>query len=363
MYSTARSAAAAFVLLAPLCLTAPAALANGTGWVLVSDQNEDFFWSYPAGRTSVNHTGVGQYAVTFFGLGNSLNSNVQVNAWQYSGQNLHYCISAGWSSSNGTDVTAYVNCYGMNGALQDGDFSAFYQTRTSAPASGTVNFVWGNQPTTTSYTPSAFYSYNTSGGINTVFRNGTGNYFVYMPGYHGTGGNAQVTAYGSSAARCEVVDWYHNLSGINVSIQCVNASGNPADEYFSLAFTANATEASGPSTNLGGYAWANNPGLIGTYIPATQYNWNDLSTKKLNVQNIGGGVSFLNMRLPPGSPSFNGALGMVTAYGSSGEFCLPSEQGYFGSAKHEVFTVFVNCFDKTGAADSADYSGTIVTGN
>lgn len=342
-------------------LAAAQAHADGVAWLTVSDQTQFYPQSWPTGQTSYTHTGTGQYAVTFFGLGNGLSSDVQVNALQFPGQGTHYCTSNGWFSSNGTDVTADVSCFGMSGALQDGDFAIFYQTRTGAPASGTVAFLWGNLPTTASYTPSPFYSYNSTGGTNTVTRNGTGNYFAYLPGITKTGGNVQVTAYGGSAARCEVVDWYHNFSGTNVSVLCVNASGTPTDGEFDLSFTENATEAVGTNTSLGGYVWANQPTLGGSYTPVHPYNYNNVSTKKLTVQNTGGGQSFLNMSVPQGT-LFSSILGMVTAYGSAGEFCGSSELGYFGTAKHETLTLFVDCYDKNGNPLNAYYDGTLITG-
>src|SRR5690349_18877060 len=59
-------------------------------------------------------------------------------------------------------------------------------------------FLWADQPSTASYTPSTSFQGNSMGGTNTIVRNGTGDYTITLPGMAGNGGdggNVQVTAY------------------------------------------------------------------------------------------------------------------------------------------------------------------------
>jgi hypothetical protein len=334
--------------------------AQGVAWLSTVEGSQFYPESWPAGQTGFTHTDTGAYQVTFYGLGNSFDSDVQVNSVDLSGQ-PHYCTSAGWYSSNGTDVTADVDCFNPQGQPADGDFNIFYQTRTGASASGTVAFLWANQPTTQTYNPDASYSYNSTGGTNSVTRENTGLYYTFLPGFTKSGGNPEVTAYGGNATHCEVVDWYHNRAGTNVVVYCFNAAGAPTDSYFDLSFTQNTTEAVGTSTSLGAYVWANEPTASGEYTPAKVYQFNNVSTKKLDVQNIGGGTSFLNMSVPE-NVLFSSTLGMITAYGSAGEFCEDQGLGYYGSAKHETLTLTVQCYTNNGSPVNASYDATLLTG-
>ena len=205
------------------------------------------------GSNSLAVIGTGLFQVTLPGLGNGIDSNVQVNAVETNGQG-HYCTSDGWFSSNGVDVTADVACFDASGNPLLADFSLFYQARTSPPPSGAMAFLWGDQPGIaigSSYAPDASYSYNSTGGGNSVTHEGTGIYFAFLPGFRQSG-NVQVTAYGGSAARCEVADWYQNRAGANVSVYCVNAAGAATDGYFSLSYTVGTTEAAGPAADLAG---------------------------------------------------------------------------------------------------------------
>lgn len=315
--------------------------------------------SSPGGNYSVTPLGTGQYQVVFYGAGNALNSNVQVTAVDVDTV-PHYCTAGEWYSTNGTDVTVLVDCFDATGNPLNDDFSVFYQSRTTAPASGAIDFLWANEPTNTSpYTPDTQYNFNSSGTYNTVTRDNTGLYFAYLPGVHANGGNPQVTAYGAGAAHCEVVDWYHNHSGINVVVYCFNAAGQPADEYFSLAFSFGATIATATDSTLGGYAWANNTSAL-SYVPSKPYQFNNVSSKHLKAQNISGGVSFLNMSVPEGV-NFDTIFGLVGAYGSAGEYCDEEGLGYYGSARHETLTMTVSCFNAQGQPLNAQYDAQFIT--
>ena len=344
--------------IAAAALAAPQALAQGVGWFTTIEGSPFYNQSWPGGD-GFTVLGTGQYQVVFPGLGNGTNSDVQVTAVDVGGQ-PHYCTTAGWGSSNGTDVIVDVDCFDAGGNLLNADFNVFYQTRSAPPPAGSIAFLWADQPTASSYIPSPTYSYNSTGlGANSITRLSTGVYDAFLPGLFKLGGDAQVTAYGSGAAHCETESWSPNRSGTNVIVACFDAGGNAADEYFDLSFTIGATEAAGASTSLGGYAWASQPTATGLYIPSKPYDFDNVSAHKLSVDNIGGGTSFLNLYVPK-SVLFHTTLGMVSAYGSAGEFCDYEGLGYYGTAKNETLTLTVGCFDKNGNAVDAYYDGTIM---
>jgi hypothetical protein len=89
------------------------------------------------GTNSLAVIGTRVYQVTLGGLGNSLHSNVQVNAVNTNGHG-HYCTSDGWFSPNNVDVTADVACFDALGNPLAADFTLLYQARTSAPPHGKI---------------------------------------------------------------------------------------------------------------------------------------------------------------------------------------------------------------------------------
>ena len=298
------------------------------------------------------------YEVTLPGLGNGLHSNVQVNAVNNDGRG-HYCTSDGWSSSNGVDVTADVTCFDASGNPILEDFSLLYQARTKAPATGAIAFLWANQPTTSSYTPATQYNFNSTGQRNTVNRDNTGVYLAFLPGMTATGGNPQVTAYGDSAARCEVADWFHNRVGTTVSVFCVNSAGVAADELFSLSYTIGTNEAAGPAaTSLGAYAWANNP-TRRNYVPRLPFQFDTVSSGPLTAQRFGGLVQGqYSLTVPnPNNIPFATILGMVTANGSSGEYCNPAGLNVLSGE----FYLDLICYDSAGRQLDTKYIGTFIT--
>jgi hypothetical protein len=347
------------------CAAATTAHAQSIGYVgsLGGELSSAQSFNSVGETNSISIVGTGVFQVTLPGLGNSLNSNVQVNAVNNDGTG-HYCTSGGWFSDNNVDVTAYVDCFDSAGNALSEDFTLFYQARTTAPSSGSIAFLWANQPSVaigSTYTPDSSYSYNSTGGTNTVTHENTGIFFAYLPGFRQRG-NVQVTAYGDTAARCEVADWYQNHSGTNVSVYCVNAANVATDEYFSLSYTEGTTAAAGPSaTDQGAYAWANND-TKKNYVPGIARQFNSLSPPdKLTAQRFGGKVlGQYSLTLPnPSNTKFNTYLGMVTANGTSGEYCdtagLDVEEG--------DISMDLICYDSEGRQVDAMYTGTLIFSN
>ena len=343
---------------ATMATTAGVAQAQTVAWLTTNFGSASPVESYGGGTLAT--LGTGRYEVTFPGAGNGINSDVQISAVDYFSEGSpHYCTSAGWGSSNGTDVNVYVDCFDATGAAVNGDFAAMYQARTTPPPGGWIAFLWANQPTSPSYSPSSSYSYNSMGGTNIINRDTVGLYFAFLPGIHTNGGNPQVTAYGSTAAHCEVVDWYHNRAGVNVVVQCVNAAGQPADEYFDLSFAYGVSHGDSPATTPGGYAWANNAIAAG-YKPPLVYQFNNISTDAIKGGNNGFGIGFLKLAVH-NAQLFQPYLGLVTAMGSKGEFCDQSHiEQDTSKPQNPSFFLVVQCYNAQGQFLNDEYSGAII---
>jgi hypothetical protein len=107
-------------------------------------------------------------------------------------------------------------------------------TLASAQKSG---YVWADNPTSASYTPSPTYSFNSSGGATDITRSGVGTYAVQFSGLGGgssSGGNVQVTAYGGGSETCKVVSWGSGGANFVANVRCFNSAGSPADTRYSI---------------------------------------------------------------------------------------------------------------------------------
>jgi hypothetical protein len=350
--------ASALALLVTGIAAAPAAQAQSIGYVETLGGAISPAVSFnSAGGTNTLAPSGNTYVVTLPSLGNSLHSNVQVNAANTNGSG-HYCTSGGWFSFNGVDVTADVNCFDILGNPILADFSLFYQARTTAPATGKIAFLWANHPTAPSYTPAAHWNFNSTGARNTINRENTGVYLAFLPGMTAKSGNPQVTAYNRTAVRCEVADWFHNQVGATVSVLCVNSAGLAADTRFNLSYTIGTNEAAGPAaTSLGAYARANKPDRR-NYVPNPVFQFNTVSVDQLTAQRFGPLPGQYSLTVPnPNNIPLKTILGMVTANGQSGEYC--NTAGI--NVPVGEFYLDLVCYDSSGRPIDTKYVGTFIT--
>ena len=113
---------------------------------------------------------------------------------------------------------------------------------SSAHAASTANIVcylWADQPTAASYTPSTSYSFNRPGGANKITRSGPGSYTVTcgnVPSFSGPrGGHVQVSAYGGASAVCNTTFW--GGTPLQAAVQCRSlVTGALVDNYFDFLF-------------------------------------------------------------------------------------------------------------------------------
>jgi subtilisin family serine protease len=151
-------------------------------------------------------------------------------------------------------------------------------------ALATWGYVWADQPTAASYTPSAGHQANSTGAANTVTRSNTGVYVVKMPNLGGgtpvpagfATGNVQVNAFGSVANRCKNGGSFRTAMELQVIVYCHNSAGALADTQFTLLFHANESVRS----NQAAYVYASLP-TTPSYEPNKQYQAN--STGQMNT--------------------------------------------------------------------------------
>ena len=344
---------AGLLFLSAATLVAGGAQASSAGFVatLGGSVSSVSNFNSAGGANTVTILGTGQFQVVLHGLGNSLNSNVEINAYNTNGH-PHICTSQGWTSANGVDVTAYVGCYDFAGTPYSGDFSLFYQSRSTATG-GWAGYIWADQPGAASYTPNVNYNYNNRGGSNTVTRQSAGVYTVTFPGLR-AGGNPQVTAYSGygngPSAHCELSGWTTGrATTTTVGVLCFNASGAPADEYFNLAYNQSSLEGEGMVSGLWAYAF--NPTKrnytphlyyteIGGVYPTAQRFGVPLGQYSLTASNPGG-----RQPLP--------LLGMVSAAGTGGEYCEVEGYDDFSTS----FDMNLVCYDSQERQTNVAYSG------
>lgn len=303
-----------------MSIAASAAHADPLGFVTTLGGNISNSGSYnSAGETNslvfIDNT----FQITLPGLGNGVNSDVQVSAENTNGSG-HYCTVINWNSSNGKDVTVNVACFDKSGNPTLSDFTMLYQVRTVRPTGADIAFVWANQPTKASYKPDRHYSFNSIGGANKITRSGPGNYTVILGDFGTDITNVQVTAYGNVAARCQVAGWQYFSDGAHVNVRCVKAANMPSDEYYTLSYTLGGVEGIGHLN--GAFAWANST-YKENYTPEKQFQFSNISQgQHLTAQHLRKPEGQYSLTVPnPGNTNFQAYLGMVTSYGSNGEYC------------------------------------------
>ncbi|CAO5247526.1 hypothetical protein [Frankia sp. AgKG'84/4] len=202
------------------------------------------------GTIEIHRVGAGHYTIDLIGPAFAKNgNNLQVNA---TGDSPIGCNALGRvvgkdrqsvfvGCANGATPTdsPFALLYTSGHALIPTDATSFAHaftgvTRpggpTQQPPIGPAENAWG------------WYSANSTGAVNQVRRLAIGRYEVTFPGVaRGTDANQiQVTPYGEPTARCSALAAPASASGqpITVSVRCVNAAGQPADSYASVAYAS-----------------------------------------------------------------------------------------------------------------------------
>jgi hypothetical protein len=331
--------------------------AQAIGWVWNNNPSTpgtttpDASYSYNSsgGAISATRNAEGDYTVLFAGLGNSLASDVQATAY---GGGANFCVVGSWSSSNGTDVAANVFCYNTAGSLADNSFTLLYQARSSDDAfRAKLAFLWANEPTTANYTPDTSYQYNETGGTNTITRNGAGSYTANLPGLTRTGGTVLVTAYGSTAARCQAAGWTGGSSGTDVNVTCTNAAGVATDEMFDLVYSILETAGYGQLSNIGGAIWAFNDTRKTPYDVSGKYSV-PFGFFKMYSQRIAKGAYVWTITVD--GDAWISTTVLATAYGVPGNYCNTNSW----QMNSTTISIYVNCFNAAGAPADTQFTAT-----
>jgi hypothetical protein len=188
---------------------------------------------------------------------------------------------------------------------------------------------------------SPLYAYNSAGGPITATLGPTGSYTVTFSGLGGTGGDAQVVAYGGGNARCKVGSWGGAWPGdLSVNVRC--HLPDPAGTAVASAFVVQYARKNVTVDGNGAYVWANSPASA-SYEPSKTYSWNSSEGVNRIDRNGPGDYSVLLPGLGVAGGTFQ-----VTAYGSGAAHC--KIQYWFPSGTTQVARVL--CFGPGGPADS-----------
>jgi hypothetical protein len=287
---------------------------------------------------TINRLGTGYYQVVFENLGIYYGGTVDVTAY---GAGSEECKVQNWGPTL-ADMNVYVRCYDAAGAAVDTMFTASF---TRPIFSARFGYVWANQPSSPSYTPSTTYQYNSTFATNTITRSGIGTYQVRFPGLGAAGGTVKATAYGPGSEACHVSSWGSSGTTALVNVRCQNTAGVPVDTAYTLTFHGTnglvGTLTGGPRA----YVWANLQGSP-SYTPSLSYQFNSTGATNTITRS---GTGVYRVRLP-GLGFVSGHV-QVTAYGSGSTRCKVQSWTSTIGAK----LVNVRCFDAAGAPADSRY--------
>jgi hypothetical protein len=319
---------------------AAAALPDAHGFVLWNGAATVPSGTSPAGTTVVGGP-AGVYTIRFPGQA-AAGGVVHVTAIN---TGPRFCQAVRWGPS-GADEIVIVLCSQPGGALVPSAFSAVFES--SSGAYGTINGRFGyvdwNDPTGT-----MIDQYNSVGAINSVTPLGGGLYQVRLPGLNTPGpidGSVQVTAVGSTPARCKVRNWTSAPAGQVVYVACFDATGAPFKTRFTLTYQFNQSLwGAGWPPRYFGYLWFRPP--VGP--PMTNFN-SQLGLGANTLIGAGAGlfmVTFPRLAVLPDNVQ-------VTAAGGGADFCnLLAPWAHVGT---DTIVRDVACYNSGGARVTAGFT-------
>jgi len=305
--------------------------ANNVGWVL-DDQPTTYeptldpahSFDSAGGSVSIIYGGNGVYSVRFSSLYDGAPASVQVSAYNSSG----WCNTGGSGADTDenqpTTAVAGVFCYDAQGNPAPSAFTLLYQSRNAPFGSASHGIAFLESGGRFSGTYPANYSFNSTGGTNTVQFN-TATYTVTLPGLTKLGGNAQVVGTRetiiSTIPRCKLLDFGTGASSETVTVQCYGSLGaRTKDILFYLAYAVGEPlGVTGNSGTLGGaWAFVNDPTSTTAYEPISHYQFNGFGTGRLKAQKTGTGLYTVTI---PGTLNYSSSVALVTAVGADNAYC------------------------------------------
>jgi hypothetical protein len=198
----------------------------------------------------ITRSGVGRYAVRFVNVA-GLGGVAHVSA--YGGSNI--CTVSNWGPLVG-DEFINVRCFTSAGAAVDSRFVAYVSNRKDGASRG---YLYGNDATAPvgGYAPLPGYAYDSTGTPIAVFGEGTGAYAVELGAFGQDIGGAwrsgslRVTAYGTVAVTCQVMDPALFLDPGVLRVRCFDADGDPVSSRFVLSYSRAVVPVSATIDNYG----------------------------------------------------------------------------------------------------------------
>lgn len=307
-----------------------------------------------SGTATVTHLATGYWRVTFPNIAVS-GGTVHVSA--YAG--AHHCKVSSWGQS-GNNMDVYARCFNAAGAPVDGRFTVLFYRDDPGKSSIYGNaYVWADNPTAASYTPSTTYQFNSRGAVNTITRSGPGAYQVRLPRMErhwlesNHGGTVQVTAYGAGPERCKVRSWGQSGNDILVNVGCMNGA-TAADSRFTLSWMREPggfAKFVAEDTEERFYVWGNATPTPSDFYQSDSYG-NGGATMEFFAPNT------YRVHLPY-VKAYNSTNAQVTAYGSGNAYCTIG--GWYAAASGT--TVDVRCYDAAGSPTASMFTLLYSTNN
>jgi len=188
------------------------------------------------GHIAQGHVSEGSYALQFDGMGKASASGpvgIEVSATG-SGPRMCRVIAV--------DLTADgvgINC-AKAGGQQPGDASFSFLWLTHGKPGARLAYAWADNLSASSYTPSAAYSYNSSGGAITVRRTGTGLFQVVFAGLARPAGKKEIVGISSgwedfAFGHCVIGSWgTSGTQDLAVNVSCFHTGGGASNQRFSV---------------------------------------------------------------------------------------------------------------------------------
>ena len=326
--------------LTPTSVT-PTGVASSTwGWVVARHPSTASYTpalkdrsNSSGGVNKVTRNSLGHYTVKMPGIGFG-GGIVHVTPL---GRTPHICVIEEWGGSPAQFIT--LSCYTRSGDPADSKFVANYLVAAglSGGSSGRLGYLWANEEATTDYTPDLNYSYNSSGGTNTIHRGGTGSYWITMPGLSSVNhGNVQVTAYGSTAV-CRVGEWAPAAGALSAHVSCRDIAGFVVDARFTVTYMKDLA-LKGYNGTRSYYLWANQKSTT-NYQPDPNFVFSTVGAAPPSMHRSANGTYLATL---PGMHA--GGSVQVTSFGAGKGRCIVASILLSGTTQK----VGVRCFNVAG---------------
>ncbi|MBL8752755.1 MAG: hypothetical protein JNK15_05595 [Planctomycetes bacterium] len=278
----------------------------------------------PAPNFSYQHTPSGELIITErLGVGScrvdlpghlGAGGNLQVTSAEFPGSGNYVTVVESFVAGS-RKMECYIKTFNAAGQPVDGDFNLVYRVG-GAPTDRTA-YLWANNPTAASYTPTLNYAFNGNRGFPTILRFALGSYRVTLPGLdNGTsGGHVQVSPIATNlASRAQVDSWANSGADKHVFVRTFDGAGNAADRMFLLSYTETAA-AQAPHLGSGAHVWANNP-TQSSYVPNSTFQAsNGTNAPAAPITITRAGVGTYDVELPGHLDTFG--VPTVAIYGTS----------------------------------------------